>query len=189
MIRDNLSALDERIQRYHEIGEYRPVAVNILATPGSERKFLTIRSPKGEHEWLYQQEGIKREGSLETAITRGLKKEVGIDYTRDVKMAAFGHTVVELDAPDTRENRRVWKGGFQWRRGKVYFINSGFYLGNPHNLTLSEDEVAEAHWLLQKESLKHIDRGRGVKALVLRLGLASGDEFLSSRKEQILRDL
>ena len=116
--------------------EYRPVAVGIIAD--KKGRVLLVESAKKGHDWSFPQGGINQGETVEDALFREIKEEVGIDH---VNLVLHGYLGAEdLDAP----SKRIDKRGFT--KGKRYFFFDLWWNGHGA-LKINREEIGNYAWL------------------------------------------
>jgi len=121
---------------------------------------LVVQSAKGDvpgqGEWYFPQGGVKiyEAADVTTTIHRELQEELGIQET-DMTLGKFLGSEA-IDAPANRENKR----GFS--KGKKYFGFVVYYSGSG-DLTLQENEIAEAKWVSPADAKNLMEGTRGEK--------------------------
>ena len=164
--------------------EYRPVVVALLYNKKNEiNRFLAVQSAKaltndGIEEWLFPQEGIEEDETLEKTLARGLHEELS--------MLHFHYQIHNPNEPiflyktvDAEKGRADKRG---YTKGKAYLHVLARYHGNG-DLIVNPKEIVKADWYTAEELRSKFSQGRKEKADLLIEGLDYALIELAQEKE------
>ena len=127
----------ERITKFYQQKEYRPVQVFILVNKNYE--FLVVQSAKEPKIWSFPQGGIEVNETLAENMVRELQEEVGTS-AQNIKSIYSAFHEAKVDFDSSRQGER------EFMKGKYYFFTVAEYAG-VKELVFNPEEILNMQWL------------------------------------------
>ncbi len=138
---------------------FRPVVICLIQGVGDKDKFLFICPAAKPTAWMAPQEGIEPDESLENAVHRGLKAELGIPENQlQFRRSCW---LGDKKIPEQRGERDV-KNSLVKMRGKAYYA-ALVKVSTEADITNNPAEVAKFKWLTIDEIEKNLPTNSGRK--------------------------
>lgn len=130
-----------------------PYRKGVSALVISERKFLLIQKPGyGEGQWDLPGGGVDEKETLEKAMLRELKEELG---TTEFEILGKSDVVDRYDWPEETKKHAYEKSGKWWQgTEKHQFLVK--YPGDKKDINLQKEEIKQLKWVSQDQLEKHL---------------------------------
>ena len=148
--------------REHILG-YRPVVMCVLKDIHSE-KFILIKPAQKPDLWILPQEGLEFGESVESAATRCIQEELGMDANQiNFRRSRW---INRVKFPESRKNERDLKFSVRGMIGKSYFV-AHISCSSDSTIIANRSEVEESKWVTQQDALQLVKTNTEAKKNIL----------------------